>query len=178
MKIGPKKLRFKRSVAQALKGEEFKELDIIDNKIAHSRYWLKINRLYIPKSFIVGTYSPSSFYSPTQPYELKFLLITGEEVYCQFKYRHYDGYEKAVEIFRRVLPQALVLSDWTVFHMLSRKGMKRMLKDKSNELLSTEESCLAVIRHNPVDFLEIMAGRKINKRNYYKVDDSDLYFQE
>lgn len=178
MKIAVKKLRFKWRVAQDLKSQDFQPLDIMDNEIAHSRYWLKLNRVYVPKSFVVGTYSPSGFYSPTQPFELRFVMITGEKVTCQFTYKHYDGFQEALKIFRRALPEALVLDNWTIYEWLTQKGTKRRLHQKAAELLATEDGCLALIRHNPVDFLEIMAGKKVNKKKYYKVDDSDLYFQE
>lgn len=178
MKIGVRKLRFKSGIIRDLKSQEFQDLNVIDNKVAHSRSWLKINRVYVPKSFVIGTHTVSSYSSVMQPFKLWFLLITGEEILCQFTYRHYDGFQEAVEIFRRVLPDALILDDRTVFSMISEKGIKRRIKEKSDELLTTEESCLAVIRHNPVDFLTLLAGKKINKKQYYKIDDSDLYFQE
>lgn len=178
MKIAVRKLRFKGRVTQDLKQQEFRPLDIIDNKIAISRYWLKLNRVYVPKTFVVGTYSPSGFNSPTQPYELRFVMITGEKVTCQFSHKHYDGFQEALKTFRNALPDALVLDNWTVYEWLTEKGTKGRLRQKTAELLATEEDCLALIRFNPVNFLEIMAGKKVNKRKYYKVDDSDLYFQE
>ncbi len=178
MKIGVKKLRFKSGVKKDLKSQQFQKLNIVDNKIAHSEKWLKINRKYVPKSFIIGAYSPASYSSPTQPHELWFLLITGEEVYCEFARRHRDEFLDAIKIFRKVLPEALITEDWTIFSMVSEKGKRRQIKQKAKELLVTEEDCLSLINHNPVDFLTLLAGEKVNKKDYYKIDDSDLYFQE
>ncbi len=178
MKIGVKKLRFKSGIKKNLKSQEFQKLNIVDNKIAHSEKWLKINRKYIPKSFIIGTHTVSSYSSVMQPFKLWFLLITGEEILCQFTYRHYDGFQEAIEILRKVLPEALIMDDRTIFSMVSEKGKRRQIKQKSTELLVTEKDCLDVINYNPVDFLTLLAGKKINKKQYYKIDDSDLYFQE
>lgn len=179
MKIGIRKLKFKTKIKTMVQNENFKKLDIPGCNAYESEYWLKLEKVYVPKSYIVGAYSYRGNTSITAPDELVFVTITGEQIrdIC-FTYKHREYIDEAVKKFREILPNAYVDCDYTVLHWTYDSKNLKDMKIKAKESMTTVEDCINLITSNRIKFVDILAGKKVNTSSASRVDDSDLYEQE
>lgn len=154
MKFASKYLKHKAWIKEEIKSEEFELVsDFYENKLQVSEHWIKIGRVYIPKSFIIGTFelTPMFVARMTQAYHLRFVLITGEDKFSiDYAYNEFEKFEESLEILERYLPNSILsyydwFSYWNVLH-------KKKIKDNFKELL--ESKGLEYLVHNRVDVFE------------------------
>ena len=159
--------------------EQFIGLHAAGILLASSEHWMKIHRRYIPKNYIIGTYTihPSSMRS-RKVIRLYFYLITGEEVFLDFQYHSSSELDRVIDECRNILPDALVLMDLTVCHWTYRKENRKRMFMAVTKRLPDQNAWFQYIYQRPEPFIDLLAGKTVKKPDYYKPDDSDLYFQE
>lgn len=151
MKFASKYLRHKAWIKEEIKSETFEPVpDFYENKLQVSKHWLKIGGVYVPKSFIIGTYELTPmFVKPiTAPYCLRFVLITGEDKFeLAFSHNKFEELEEGLKILERYLPNAIMsyydwLFTWKYLHI-------KQIRENYKEMLETYG--LEYLIHNKVD---------------------------
>ena len=147
--------------------------------VCYSQHWIKVKRTYVPKNYILGTYttSPSGMVSQ-KVIRLYFYLITGEEIFFDMAYEYISDIDCMIDRCRKILPNALVLDSRMLLHWTyNKKNRKRMLETVTQHL-KDENAWFNYIYQQPEPFLDLLADEKVNQKDFYKLDDSDLYFSE
>ena len=165
--------KFKKEVQK----DDFIKINKI--KIEYSKYWIKINRKYIPKNYILGTYTiyPSGMLNQ-KVIRIYFYLITNEEVFIDVSYEKNSDIDEILNDLRKILQNSLILRDCTVLHWTYNKKNKNYMLNKVYEYLKNKDDWFYYIYEESKDFINDLAGEKVNQSEYYKIDDSDLYEKE
>ena len=168
-----------RQMKKKVAKEQFIEPHAAGIPLASSEHWMKIRRMYIPKNYIIGTYTihPSSMRS-RKVIRLYFYLITCEEIFLDFQYHSGSELDRVIDECRDILPSALVLRDLTVCHWTYRKENWKRMSTAVTKRLPTKNAWFEYIYQHPEPFIDLLAGETVKKQDYYKTDDLDLYFQE
>ncbi|RDU22023.1 hypothetical protein [Anaerosacchariphilus polymeriproducens] len=154
MKFASKYLKHKAWIKNEIKSEVFEPVpDFYENKLQVSKHWLKIGRVYIPKSFIIGTYELTPMFAArmTQAYHLRFVLITGEDKFSiDYAYYEFDKLEESLKVLERYLPNSIMsyydwLFTWRYLHI-------KQIRENYKEML--EVYGLEYLVHNRVDVFE------------------------
>lgn len=151
----------------------------INVDIWYSEYWIKIKKYNIPKNYILGTYT----YAPSGTrshfiVRIYFYLITNEEIFIDFEYNNNFEIDQLIKCLRVILPNALVLDSKLVCHWTYDKDNQRKMLQAVAEQLKDDHDWYTYIYEKPQNFIDLLAGKHVKKSNYYKTDDSDLYFKE